>query len=358
MRREHIRLARIALLACALLACEQKQEKKPLPDWSGHYDQGDSGVVDASKGAPVGGFSMVIPDDVEYPYRLYEEGREDAPCAIDLGDQSHKDIRCILDMNELDLFVQGFKFDVVTPEGGCDYVLYDPYLYESWEIGQGPTEVSYTVNEDGTFSDEVNSQGGTPACNFDYSHEAALGPNCCYGQYTLTIKSAMTGETTTEANVWGGPSPDCYDGAAFLRDGVKLDAYGFPLAPIYPVDREHHVIPIVQQGLSDKYPKINVPLANYWNPEDGTAPKGLRDMNARPDYTLTCLDHADEVLGRIRFQVREWNEEVQFDTHGNPDTLGVERDFDSPPINDELDWKDLMDQMIDFPRTLRPKSTP
>jgi hypothetical protein len=343
-------------LAGALLACDDKQTREPLPDWSAGYDIAapDAGLdYDARRGGvPAGGFGIVIPDDVKYPHRLYEEGTNDAPCAVTLGDQLHKDIRCMFDMNELDLNVLGFKFDIIAPVGGCDFVLYSPYIYDSWEIGTGPTEVSYTLEADGSFSDEINSENGEPVCKFDHSREYVDGPNCCTGPYTLTVKSAETGKSTPVHAVWGGPSADCYDGAAFLRDGAQFDRFGFPLDPIYYIDREHHVIPIVEQGISDKYPDTNVPLANYWNPQDGEPPAGLSSDRARRDYTLICYDDAAEMLARIRFQMREWNEEVEFDTRGNPDTVGQEIEFDQGPINDILDWKD---QGVDYTMTLRPK---
>jgi len=41
-------------------------------------------------------------------------------------------------------------------------------------------------------------------------------------------------------------------------------------------------------------------------------------------------------------QVREWKEEVQFDTNGNPDTMGQERKCPSP-VDDILDWKDIFE---------------
>jgi hypothetical protein len=266
----------------------------------------------------------------------------------------------MFDINELDLWVLGFSFDVAAPGGGCDFVEYEPYIYASWEAGDGPTEASYTVQKDGTFSDEVNSENGMPACQYDYSRTFVNGPNCCSGPYTLTIKSAETGKVSVVHANWGGPSADCFDGAAFLRKGVELDRAGFPLDPIYYIDREHQVIPIVEEGLSDKYVlgglgPVNVPLANYWNSNDGKPPAALHSPGARADYTLTCFDDAQEILARIRFQVREWNEEAQFNTRGDPDTTGTERAFEPAPINDILDWKDLADQGIDYTHTIRPK---
>ena len=180
-------------------------------------------ILDAGKGNPTGGFGLVVADDVEYPHRLYEEGNMDAPCRVSLGDDSHNDIHCMLDMDELDLYVLGFKLNVLTPVGGCDFVLYEPYIYESWPSGPGPKEVSYTVHPDGTFSDEVNSANGVPICDNDNSRLIVNGPNCCTGDYKLTVTRAETGESTTSVHAWGGETyADCYDGGGWLLKGLKV----------------------------------------------------------------------------------------------------------------------------------------
>jgi hypothetical protein len=232
--------------------------------------------------------------------------------------------------------------------GGCDFVLYEPYIYESWPSGPGPKEVSYTVHPDGTFSDEVNSANGIPVCGNDHSCLVGGGPNCCTGTYTLTVTSAETGESTTCEGAWGGDTyADCYDGAGWLLKGLNVPEHAFPPDPIYYVDQKDQVIPIEEQGFSARYNyhdvailPTNVQLANFWDPADGPLPDSLTDWPARPDYTFTCLDDAQEVLARIRLQIREWNEEVQFDTNGTPDTMGEELKFPSP-VNDILDWKDI-----------------
>lgn len=349
------------VLACAVVACaigcSNKITRQPLPDWSGGYDTG--GTSDGG-GVPEHTFGIAVPASVEYPTRLRVLGTKDTPCALPVAPYSGQgglanDIHCVLDMDELDVFVEGVTFDIVVPQGGCDYVLYSPYLYESWQTGTGPTTVSYTVQPDGTFSDEVNSQNGVPACAFDYSHTNVGGPNCCGGTYTLTVTSAQTGKKTTSVADWGGISAKCFDGAAFLRDGVVVDPSGYPEDPIYAVKRAAQTIPIHHKGLSDTYPPINVPLANYWNEgasSGSTPPAALTGPGARQNYQLLCLDNADEILGRITFDVREWNEKAQLEQDGDPDTSGTEPYY-AAPINDFLDWADLAAQGKKFTQVVR-----
>jgi hypothetical protein len=132
--------------------------------------------------------------------------------------------------------------------------------------------------------------------------------------------------------------------------GCSKDSRFRSILPARPdLLRQSGVIPIKEQGFSDRYiyhnatiVPTNVQLANFWDLADGPRPDTLTQFPARPDYTFTCLDDAQEFLARIRLQVRERNEEVQFDTNGNPDTMGQERKFPSP-VDDILDWKDIFE---------------
>lgn len=347
----------VSLFAC-FAGCSNKVTRNPLPDWTSS-DETDGGGVD---GAPPviapGMFGITVPASVGYPSRTRVLGTSNQPCAIPLGEARTAGpanaIECVIDMDELDLFAQGLAFDIATPPGGCDYVLYEPYLYASWPQGTGPLTVSYTVQPDGTFSDEVNSQNGVPTCKLDHSKTTVGGPNCCEGSYTLTITSAMTGKSTTKVANWGGISPDCYDGAAFLVADAKLDSAGFPVDTIYTVNREMQQIPIRHTRLSDKYPRITVPLANFVDDgrDGGAAPIALTLGRSRPRYTISCRDHADEVLGQITLNVREWNEKAELAKDGNPNTTGVEP-LSGSPIDDYSDWADLADQGILYTRVQR-----
>lgn len=363
-RRRGLAFLAVTLGTC-VAACSKNATREPLPDWTSPPAGGtaDGGGGAEGGGVPNGTFGITVPATVAYPTRLRVLGTTDQPCAIPLSGAMQGGpaniAECVLDMDELDLFVQGLAFDIHTPQGGCDYVLYEPYLYASWPSGTGPTAVAYTQQPDGTFSDEVNSQNGEPTCAFDFRRTVVGGPNCCAGTYTLTITSAQTGKSTTKVANWGGVSPDCYDGAAFLLDGVKLNPGGYPQDPIYFVHGAAQRLPIRHTGLSDKYPPITVPLANHVDdaPTDAPLPIALTTGVARSKYTISCLDNADEVLGTIRLDVREWNEKPELARDGNPNTTGIEPTFNGP-VNDLLDWADLVQQRTDYTRVVRGKSSP
>lgn len=355
-----------ALAGGSLAACSTTQDRAPLPDWSSDTTPGGVGdaSVDADTGADAGiplppaTFGLGTPPDLPYESRLHAAGAKTTPCATSLS-ATPPEIECVLDIEELDLVAQGYAFDIVAPEGACDYVRYVPYMYAAWPIGTGPSTVSYTVQPDGTFSDEVNSQNGTPACPYDYRATYVDGPNCCDGTYTLTITSAQTGKTTTKTAAWGGVDSACYDGAAFWLDGASFDGKGYPLDKLYAVGRKSARIPIKHQSVLAKYTRgggNSVSLASYWNEVAGrsTPPVALTQGRARVDTRIECVDTADEVLAVIRLHVREWNERAEFLKDGNPNTQGNEPVFGGP-LNDYLDWGDLVSSGVDFTRAVRSK---
>ena len=349
----------LALFACTLLACKKEDdaERKPLPDWSDGYEQsspiseGGVSVEDAGlerPDAPEDAFAVLVASDVEYPARLLKAGTNDA-CAVPRG-APNEPIDCILDHDELDLNVLGFALDVVAPKGMCDFFEYSGYLFENWEVGTGPTEVSFTVHEDGTFSDEVNSENGVPQCAFNY--EAKYGkpfPNCCLGSYVVTIKSEMSGLENEVPGLWGNNIARCYEGGAFYFERAVLSADGFPLDEVIYVGGEAHTERYKFNGISAQH-ITNLPLANYWDPEDldGEMPAPLRGVASRPDYVFTCEDAAAEWRAVVRVHVREWNEEVEFDAERDPDTIGLESGWGTP-INDLVDWGDAAADSVTFP---------
>jgi hypothetical protein len=57
-------------------------------------------------------------------------------------------------------------------------------------------------------------------------------------------------------------------------------------------------------------------------------------------YLLECLDQAEEIKARIRFMIREWNQDP-ITEGGDPDVTGSDPNFPGNPINDRMDWLDF-----------------
>ncbi len=349
-----VRLTRAASMILALtatfglLTACPIPEREPLPDWSDGFDGVDtSDTSDTSDTAdtsdtsvPEDPMALYAVDDYGILSRLHKTGTTE-PCEIFIDGtmQGYELIDCTLDTPELDLYGYGLDFDFVTPFGGCDFVVYHHYMYEAWEVGVGPTEVSYEIDIDGIISNEVNSLNGEPLCAYDYSRFDEDAPNCCLGNYTLSIYTPaselprVTGPTT-----WGGNAATCYSGAAYIDPEASFSASGWPTGKIVFVDQGRFEKRFHWDELSTDFVS-NVPLANYYDPANhgGGMPAGLAAPFARPYYTFECYDHAEEILGRIRLTVKEWNTLAEYLINGDPHVTGTEP-VSGEPLDDRADW--------------------
>lgn len=373
-RSERFLASRIATVACAcaiaaaFVACGGDDKRSALPDWSDGYEQGgpiavptggDGGVADAGVDAggmpddnppPPNTFAIRMAKKVRWPMRIRDLKALDkdrtVPCYVkpgpietELDFAPTKKIECLVDMDEYDLYINGLQFDVVVPKGMCDFLLRVPYWFVDYEIGFGPTQVSWTVSKDGKFSNEIASKDGVPLCAYDHSGDESDAPNCCLGSYTLTVTDAQ-GETTTTSKRWGGGSCDCVCGANYFDKNNSVSEGGCPVAEAIYVGRQAFVQHEDYGNISEKFGS-NAALANYYEPSaDGGVPGGLADPAAHPMYEYYCLDDAEENIAHIGVVVREWNEEVEFDKDGDPDTIGTEPGWKLPTdaIDDIPDW--------------------
>lgn len=337
----------LALLFC-VGACDEDDKREPLPNWRAGYPDAstDSGVPELPDS-----FALVLPDTLQYSARLGQRDALDKPCAIARNEAPAKR-DCIADMNELDLWALGFAYDIHVPQGMCDFILHVPYMFANFAVGQGPARVSFTVNKNGTFSDQVNAMNGKPYCEFDHKALNERAPNCCLGQYILEVTNAETGIVTTSMHSWGGKVGDCLYGAAHVEADVALDPEGVPMSRYIYMHRSEHTEHIEFDGVSDKFP-ANIAHANFFDPADhgGEMPAALSATLANPYYDAYCLDDASEIIAHLRLSVREWNQEVEFDKKGNPDTEGIEPAFSEGPIDldDLADWKVISGEEDEFP---------
>ncbi len=355
-------LAALGAGSSLFLGCDDGATVADLPDWSDGYagtnpDAGDGGSDDTGIEIPddidpITGFAMRVPNDLPYEARVHQVGDAAAACEIQLADDwtGYQDIDCIYETAELDLWGNGLDFELTVPEGACDYVVYHHYQYEAWEVGSGPSDVSYTVTQEGVLTDLVNARpDGSGACDYDYSYSDPLAPNCCLGTYTLTVTYESDGLGSPEkvevfeGEPWNGRPSDCYAGASFIDPEVVLTSDGWPTGRIVFTDQSEYYKRFEWDELSSEY-GTNVNLANYYNAGDhgGTMPAGFTGDWAQPDYLAQCYDNAEELIGEIRMRVREWNEVAEFEKDGNsgdPDTSGTEASSGTP-INDRQDWAD------------------
>jgi len=338
-------------IVLAMWGCKElpPRDTDRLPDWSDGMDtdtdtdsDSDTDTDTDTDTLPANPFALTAAPDVRYDTRL-EETSVGTPCAVVPGETAadYVDMDCTLDIAELDLYGNALDFDFIVAAGLCEFVVYWHYMYEAWEVGIGPTEVSWSIDGAGNIFNPVNATtNGSPICEYDYSRLYLDAPNCCLGTYILTITDVASpaDPQISPPLFWGGVPSDCYDGAAFHDPEAIYTNDGWPVARILYLNQDSWTKRFHWDLLATDY-YSNVPLANYYDPADhgGTMPAGFTGDWARPYYTFQCYDHAEELLAQLKLSVREWNEQSEFYDEGDPDTTGTEP-VTGLPIDDRMDW--------------------
>ncbi len=274
-------------------------------------------------------------------------------CEVNSTD-SVKDIECIIEGEELDLFYQGLTLNYNAPASMCSYVQVQMPFYFNKKPGKGPTAV--TDNSNGTAVNGGVAAGATnETCNFKYKDVNGNDKeNCCIGDYTLTTWSRTASGVGFDSSVvttkkWGGSIASCLSGPAIAV--MPKDKNGFPKSEMYYVEgtgilSSYKIPSPMGLGLYS-----NIFIANYFNPADhvGGLPTALTPVSdfptfsPTPKYVFNCLDRAYDPIARITLSVRDWNERSQLvlGAVGSSDTTGT-TSFGTP-INNRDDLKDTTD---------------
>ncbi len=329
-----------------------------------------------------------------------------AECKIDPNATSvaERNIICYLEVEELDLYANGINLDISVSENDCEYVFEYHYYYFKREAGAGETTVRLFRDGGGNLDDcdtPVGSAGGEPSCAYDYSGTA--GPNCCVGQYDVEVYSDSACTTLDAADAanqtnqeWGGQLSSCLAGpgteSAFkVEEGITE---GFPAVTFTQTESQTGGVTLNFTPAAPVTGRLpNVALANFYSPalfaggeplelngQETIAPEGIESTAAQAAaaaagstiiparyYTWACADSGQEILGRIRLVVREWNTKNEISKgyianydqdpdnnpatppplqiEGEPDASGTD-DFGSN-VNDSFDWDDFF---FDFGR--------
>lgn len=337
--------------------------------------------------------TVTAPDSSLYTYYLSKNGDKTTGCTAAAGES----VTCILDMEELDLFFNGFTLRNDAPSSLCAYRIRRPYYYQIAYFSTSlPTAVAYDVDADTGAVSNVVYTGGTSnpvgsngyyvnpytgvatafttagevadvTCPFDYTRRySPYGKNCCEGDYTLTVNtiSNSVGTAVTSTASWGGSYGNCFRGTAM--DTESLSSSGLPTRKI---------VNVPASGLADEY-AVKAPItldshlqeqiyaANYFKSSDHggsgtdqvTKPFALRNYKNSdgyltafgfPYYRFDCLDSDQDLVARIDVLVRDWNtngELAKTAGTGDPDVTGSESSPFTDPTetkNDHCDWKDL-----------------
>ncbi|MCB0391353.1 MAG: hypothetical protein KDD58_08680 [Bdellovibrionales bacterium] len=321
-------------------------------------------------------------------------------CRVTKGETSNKDLSCVVDVNEQDLYFHGMRIEFVIPTGMCDYFTFSNYWHYDQEVGTGPPGIwirkyvndvgepsgnpeCFVQNSDGNWypsdptADGLPADGGvlgtgdncaslsanaglelynidpdssTPFCRYDQS---PTGTNCCRGRYNLYIETVdnQNGTGDPPNPIGKGTEPrfnieygnqeygNCISGTAVVDSNWPKTVNGIPMRQIW-YTRE--------KGLSDRY---EIPAPNSINNEadnhlvsnwhayvEGTDTRHDHqgNINARvsylpifidpiedrsgdffhipgqPSYEFRCMNEDLETIHRMRWYIREYNSEAQF----------------------------------------------
>jgi hypothetical protein len=414
-------LARSALLFLVLQSCGTPIEsRKAVVNYTPPVDGGGGGGGDGGSGIVPGAPSEVIGfslrengnnngdiflhradqpyADTTAPYVHPDRGttgfvadldrtKETNKCTILASETSaaNRDILCIAEIEELDLYFNDLRIDVNIPASMCSYTTFTPYWYYSFQPGTGPTTVSYTVTSDGDVINRVNvSPDRTPLCTYNYTLNN--GPNCCVGDYNLivtTISTDLTSETTTTAATWPGRIGNCTSGAGSIS--TSRDSENRPIPAIRFIEGAGIAEVVTFPKADDRRDRFGDDIvsnhwaANFYNPSEvAAAPAGFHALDpSRPNrpaamripdsipnvaaslpqdtYEWQCLNRSLERLSRIRLMVREWDEgpitvggvsDALTNTNTvcgvgavTPSECSGDPDFPDDALNDFADWR-------------------
>lgn len=307
-------------------------------------------------------------------------------CEIDsnaaLG-SAGRDLSCVMEVPEEDLYFHGAKFQYNFPTGMCYYTHVLPYYFENFEIGfvsrsvgsifvgvagdigtaGGAAGSIATPYADGTNGFDSGCDNGgdwdwdyeakAPFCCYDHSKRSSFAPDCCSGRLIYQPRfwnddenAFSSGDSVTLK--WEQQTlSQCLSGAAMDAAWIKGPG-GYPLIEIRQVldkglNAEFVPSPLISRGGTLEHASLY--FANYFKPSQhsglpDSTPVPLNRDFGNPHYEFICMDRAREVLARIRMSVREWNEfgEFSLGTSGDPDTVGAETDFPEYTLDDFSDW--------------------
>jgi len=281
--------------------------------------------------APVTGAAMV----------MHLEGDWTLPCKITAG-QTSQDIRCVVEVDEFDLFKNGVTFNYNVPGAMCPYSTFQPYFFLAREAGFGPTAVTLAADPAGNLS--IVSQ--TPSTNSPNAVAQIVNNalvcdlnDTCEGPLTLTDPDGNVSQTT-----WSGKIANAAVGPAM--DSQQKYTSGFPKPDLRFLAGTTFSSSYAVTSPETKALFSNAYVANWFNgapdylysaaptPMNVIPFKSVARHDLNPWYEWGCLDNSHEYINRIRVLVRSWSTHAQFalELAGNPSVNTAE----GIPFDDNL----------------------
>ena len=311
----------------------------------------------------------------------FGSNQQNRACRINATDiiegKGLRDIRCVLDAEELDLHNIKMKLQTSIGPGVCEFVNVTPFSFNKYPPTQTPTTTEYFVYKGLAVAadtpDITKARPDIPTadiCAGNYT--TSSGPNCDAGSfkytvYTGTDKSSPAdgdandpGEIEVASSVTvtcGGKAAACIDGPVRdLLDDTDVDkgfrgliyttAAGFKATQSFNAPLDKGNFSNLRAANSTVACEANKAETAEWvriNKEDLLSTEHPFANNS-PYYTFSCLDSAKGTKARIRIIVRDWNETFKIsdniDTH-EPARMNTSGNDDfGEDFNFYPDWDD------------------
>lgn len=239
------------------------------------------------------------------------------------------DVRCFLEGDEEDLYLNKLKLLASAGSGVCEYIQVYPYSFWQWQPAQTPAGTLYTEQ-----SGCIANAAWTSADNCAGNHENDGGPNCDAGNFSVTSEvyaldaasACVLTSTATTTKECGGKKTNCLKGPirnigltdaeiiAGARSTVTAAVNGATVistfnSPVESLDSTN--LRVANGSINSACTNSNTDADNWTTFLDankvGATPNSPLAFGANPYYTINCLDSAHDIKARIRIVVRDWN---------------------------------------------------
>jgi hypothetical protein len=359
----------------------------------------------------VSNFFISVDSNINSIAHVHDATGFSTKCAIDPS-ESKRDIECVIEVPEAELFMNGLGLGYNIPPNMCRYLKRKTYWYYDKEVGTGPSSIviNKTVNASGdltassctvdgvanagctpTSEVTINVQDETVSCVYDKSSVGSS--NCCMGNRTLTVNTLNSGtgltNISTSPGSWGANLATCIGGAG-KNSWSAVSSTGLPISLVEKTKAGVTGTYILPAPISTSSFSSNIEIANYHNQIAGThthtgfgpalvPPIATRASNlpyfvdpiddrngtlvtpGNGTYDFECLDEGFETLHRIRVRVREWDTYLDYAAYissagvtENPDRgFGTEELGNcqgiAGPCNDMYDLDDFVNLILGGP---------
>jgi hypothetical protein len=306
----------------------------------------------------------------------YGDNQQSRKCRINASDilngtqnANALDVRCMLESEEEDLYFNPVKFAASAGAGICEFVQYAPYAFWQYAPYKTIASIDYVSGCAGAAGVPGGATTIAPSsansCVGNYT--AALGPNCDPGKLTVTTYTTSVvagtctlGSTATSTVDCGGMTGNCLNGPVkdllsdtAINNGSRSVVYStstgidqsWTLSS--PIAKGDYTNLRVSNNIVGNQCSINRKDVNDWTKRASKlSPVVFPWGSSTPYYTFNCLNAAQEIKGRIRVVVREWDQafnitdNLSFNSPAKMNKLTAIDPIFARPYNNTSDWDD------------------